>query len=736
MEILCFFAGIAFFYIKSIYALFLLLAVLIIRLRWQFILWFLAGISWAFIHQYLVSAKNMPVDRVIQKATITGKISSIPSVSLAKTQFYFQADKLNQQKVKATILLSCYNHCPSFKAGQFWQFTVKLKQPANLANPGSFDYVSTLKARHIFWTGYIKSGATNLLERDINQLSLLSLREHLAQGLEGMIAPGANLAIVEALTLGLTSALDTSLWDLFRRTGTTHLMVISGAHIGLIAGIIFWFSKKLWSRSSRLTLHFPAPKVASIASFLMAFGYALLAGFAVPAQRALLACLFMSFRYFLNQRITTWQSWRYALLLVLVFEPHAVLLPGFYLSFLAVATLILSSQRLTCSGFKKTIYLQIACLLGLMPLSLYWFSYGAINGFLANLVAIPWVGFVIVPLALLSMFLIQLIESPGLVIPLNLAIDCLLRYLHWVDSFAAININFTFINLVAPLALMLAMIILLLLPLRALYSAVFILLLSCFIPFYPRVNQGDLQIRVLDVGQGLAVVIKTAEHVLVYDTGVKFYQGGDMGKLVLVPYLRTLGIKKIDKVIISHPDLDHRGGLPSLEAAYPIDELLVDKPSYYHRGKPCHESPAWQWDGISFRFLAIAQEFRDKNNSSCVLQIKSPTGSVLLTGDIERLAEDYLVNTYGRELRSDILLIPHHGSKTSSSSDFIKQVAAGYALISFGFDNRYHFPHQQTLDTLKKERITVYDTASCGMITLNLIQEGRESSLSCYTLHR
>jgi competence protein ComEC len=732
MEILCFFAGIAFVYTKSVYSFLFVTLSLVLRPRWLVIIWFLAAVVWALLHQAWVKDKGMPEALVISKASLQGTVISIPTGNTSKTQFHFFARRLNNHEVQAKILLSCYQHCPVFKAGQEWFLEVKLKKPRNLANPGGFDYVSWLKARHIHWTGSIKPSSCKLLEIGNNLQTLDPVREKLALMLEHLIPNTQVLGIFQALTLGITSKVDKGQWDLFRRTGTTHLMVISGAHIGLLAGISFWLTKWLCSRISRLCLYCPAARIASIVGMLSALSYALLAGFAVPAQRALLACLFLSLGYFLSHRYTVWQVWRYTLLAVMLFEPHVVLLPGFYLSFIAVAILILLNQRLTYTGFKKTICLQLACLFGLMPLTLYWFSYGAVNGLVANLLAIPWVGFVIVPLALLSLFLLQYFAIPQLMTPVNLAIEGLLHYLHWVDSFAMFNLHFSFTKLLFPLALMLAMLILLFLPIKSLLPATIVLICASFFPAYPRIKLGNVRIDILDVAQGLAVVVNTAKHVLIFDTGMKFYQGGDMAKLAIIPFLNTLGITRLDKTIISHPDLDHRGGLPSLEEKYPMSELLVDKVAFYHRGKECHQYPDWQWDGVSFRFLPINKRFKDKNNSSCILLIKNSAGKVLLTGDIEKLAEDYLVATYGVTLQADVLLVPHHGSKTSSSLSFIKQVAPRYAVISAGFDNRYHFPHLQTLQSLGKQNIAIYNTAECGMVTIEL-QKGSNTILpSCH----
>ncbi|WP_045105758.1 DNA internalization-related competence protein ComEC/Rec2 [Legionella hackeliae] len=732
MEILCFFAGTAYFYSKSVYALLLVIFACILSPRWSFLIWFLAALLWATVHQWWIADLAMPNNtRVIPKARLEGEIVSIPNTTDFKSQFQFRVSRFNGNAAQSTVLLACYNHCPSFNVGDFWDFEAKLKKPVNLGNPGSFDYVSWLNARHLEWTGYIKPHRAKLLNR-LHSQTLLSIREQLASSVVKLLPNEDSLGIVEALTLGLTSHIDKKQWDLFRRTGTTHLMVISGAHIGLVAGLSFALMRWLWTRSSRLCLYYPAAQPASILGLLMALVYALLAGFAAPAQRSLIACFFLLVKNFLNYRFTTWQAWRYGLLGVLLFEPHDVLLPGFYLSFLAVASLLLGSQRLTMSGLKKSIGLQLICLFGLMPLTLFWFSYGAINGFFANLLAIPMVGFIIVPLALISLFLVQCWDNSWILLPVHWAIEGLLYFLRWVDSFSQVNLSFSFNDILSPLALMLVMMLGLFLPLRALFPAMIVLSITALWPGFSKVKKGDAEINILDVGQGLAVLVQTANHRLVYDTGIKFYQGGDMAKLAIIPFLKTLGVKRIDKVIISHPDLDHRGGLESLESTYLVDELLVNEVSFYHRGKNCHHYPSWQWDGVSFKFLAINKRFKNKNNNSCVLQVKNKKGRILLTGDIERLAEDFLVKAYKEQLASTVVVVPHHGSKTSSSLQFIQQIAPKFAIISAGFDNRYHFPHGQTLKTFERQKINVFNTAECGMVTVQLFVKKDRVEPFCY----
>jgi len=720
MEILCFFAGTAFVFTKSLFALYFMLIVLFFRPRLRLLAWFLAAIVWGFAHQWFIADQGMPDANLIYSAVLQGHIDSIPTQTVTKTQFIFAARSLNGKRVNGLVLLNCYADCPLVHAGQYWQLTAKLKKPHNLSNPGGFDYVRWLDSRHISWTGSVRSGTFHHVSSRDKFYSLLYLRAHMANLLEKIEPDEKTLGVLQALTLGITNHIDKNEWELFRRTGTIHLMVISGAHIGLIAGLAYSLTKWIWCRSSRLCLRWPAPRVASLSALLMALGYALLAGFAVPAQRALIVCFFMLIRNFADRRFSVWQAWRYALFGVLLFEPHSVLMSGFYLSFIAVAILILINQRIPWLGLRKIISMQLACLLGLMPLTLFWFSYGAVNGLAANLLAIPWVSFIIVPLGLLTTVLAPWVVWPWIVTILHAAIAGLLYYLEWINSLAMFNFSFSYTQLLSPLALMVVIAIAVFLPVKRLLPAAAIIAIAALFPAFAKVKTGEVAIDVLDVGQGLAVAVRTAHHQLIYDTGMKLYQGSDMGKLVIVPYLNTLGIRRVDKVVISHPDLDHRGGLMSLEDSFKVDELIVDNPNFYHRGSSCHHYPAWSWDGVSFRFFALKKLLSSKNNSSCVLQVSTKAGQVLLTGDIEELAEDYLAQTYGRELASTVMLIPHHGSKTSSSTSFLQQVKPLYAIASYGFDNRYHFPHVQVVQRYQQQRIEVYNTMTCGMVSLLL----------------
>lgn len=732
MEIFCFLLGVLYAYTSNLYLPIVTFLFFYILPKYLNPLFFLIGICITWIHQWFIMPKGLPDVTVIPQATIQGRIASIPQQTPHKTQFLFELESYNHHPAQGIIQLAWYNKTPKLHIGEHWQFTVKLKKPRNFLNPGSADYVTSLSKHHIMWTGYIRHQTAQLIMTN-SGFHWDELRASLGDKLARLAPNQTTAGIIEALTLNITRNINQEQWELFRRTGTIHLFGISGEHIALISGLIYWLSKWLWSRSSRACLYLPAPYVASMLGLISALFYALLAGFEPPVQRALIGCSFYTLCQLGKQRFTAWQIWRYALLLVLCFEPHAVFMQGFYFSFLAVACLFLTQKRWQLKGYKGNLALQLSCLIGLMPLTLHWYSYGSINGFIANVFAIPLVGFLIVPLALIMMLFASQHWAWLLMQPLSWLITLLLNGLQWTEHLAAININWALPSIELTIALMAALLTWTLLPITPFRWLAILWLLLAFFPPQTLIKPGEALANVLDVGQGLAVLIRTKHHVLLYDTGDQFFHGSDLGKMVILPYLKTLGIKTLDTIVISHPDKDHRGGLQSIEENISVKQLLVNEPNYYQHGLKCHHYPEWNWDQVHFRFLPIHAPFKNKNNRSCILQITTQTGRLLLTGDIEKEAEDYLVRTYGSQLASEVLVVPHHGSNTSSSYRFLLEIAPHYAIASLGFDNRFHFPHAKTLASMNSLKIPFYRTDTCGMVEITLPAKGKIKPPHCFS---
>lgn len=729
MEIFCFFFGIIFTYTHHYLPLISLFALFFITPRMPLLFFFLLGIGLAMTHLWFTSAKGLPITPIIPHAVIQGTIDSIPLKTPSKTQFTLALTAFNGKPAQGLVQLAWYNKAPPLHPGQRWQFAVKLKKPRNFHNPGSYDYVNALGLRHLTWTGYIQNKGHLLAPAPY---SLLTLREQLGHQLSQLSPDSQTAGVIEALTLNFTGQISQETWSLFRRTGTTHLFGISGEHIALLSGAVFWILRRSWCYSSTLCLRFPALYPASIGGLLVALCYSLLAGFGPPVQRALLGCFFFTLYCLGKQRFTAWQIWRYALFAVLCYEPHAVFMQGFYYSFLAVACMMLTQQRWQLAGYKATLALQLCCLLGLMPLTLYWFNYGSINGFLANLFAIPLVGLLIVPLALLTLLFCSCSWAYLLMKPLAWLVALLFKGLELTEQLAFLNVTYAIPSIALVAILTGGLFLALFLPT---YPFRYIGLLWLILPFFPHrllINPGEALIQVLDVGQGLAVTVRTADHVLLYDTGDQFFKGSDLGKMVILPFYQAEQVHRVDKIVISHPDRDHRGGLKSIESSMPVGELLVNNRRYYNHGVRCHEYPQWTWDGVTFRFFPIKKVFKNKNNASCILQVSSAAGRVLFTGDIEKEAEDYLTKTYGSQLTSDVLIVPHHGSQTSSSYRFLLEVAPRYAIASLGFANRFHFPSPKTLGSLASLGIDFFRTDTCGMVQVVLPKEGAVKPPVCF----
>lgn len=715
MEILCFFGGVLFFYTHSYLALIYLLIFLIFRPRWRLFLVCCLGYALGLFHETWIQEQGIPEQTVIRQAIVSGVIASIPKQSLIKTQFEFDISSLNHRPAQARIQLNCYRDCPEFHAGESWTFHTKLHVARNLNNPGGFDYKTHLATKHIHWVGYVSNKSMHK-EALLSSWGIMVMREKLAAHLVKLLPNETSLGIVQALTIGVTTHISQASWTLFRCTGTTHLMVISGAHIGLVAGMIFKLTLLLWSRSQRLALYLPAHKVASVVAILSCISYALIAGFGAPSERATVAAGLIFLRYLGQHQFGSWQAWRYALLAVIFTEPHVVLLPGFYLSFIAVAILLSMNRRILSKKMSKALGIQMSCMVGLLPLTIYWFSYGAVNGLFANILAIPWVSFVIVPLAFICLGLGEYL--PWFVTLLHSNISYFLSFLQWADHLAWMNLQISYAHILLPIAGILGLIMYLFVPVKRLWPITMTLILLAVYPFQPQIPDQEFKVDMLDVGQGLAVLVQTHKHALLYDTGGKNYQSSDMGKLVVLPYLQHIGLRHVDKIIISHPDLDHRGGLESITQVFPQADLIVDNPQFYHRGDACHTYPDWDWEGVHFHFFPLRQDLGTTNNHSCVLQISNASGQVLLTGDIEKAAEQVLVKSYGIKLRSSILVVPHHGSHTSSSTHFLQTVAPHYALFSYGFDNRYHLPHAHVMQRYQNLNIKTLATAEHGMISI------------------
>jgi len=698
-------------------------AMIFASLRYWRLLFLVMGVWWAVVFAMLRLADQLPEAQEASDIAVNGYVADLPEQDERRTRFDFIVQS-SAQKLPRLVRLNWYYPEQPIKAGQQWSLTVKLKRPHGSFNPGGFDYERWLFTEGIAATGYIRpSPKPVFLGMAFAWTHIAIWRQRLTDRLSVVASDCAHLGLIKALTIGDGSGISQHEWEVFRKTGTTHLVVISGSHIGLIAGLVYVLVLKLWAKVG--VLAYSPQRVAALAAMLTAVFYAGLAGFSVPTQRSVIMLTVVMLAISFQRNTRPFNTLAVALLLVMIVDPLAALSAGFWLSFLAVSLIIYTvSNRLGSFGYLlEVIKINWATSVGLAPLLLFFFQQVSLISPLANFIAVPVISVLVVPVALIGVLL--MFTVPMLAHGLFVAVDSVLQGLWWLLSVLA-ELPLASINHAQPStwALLFALpgILLMLaprgMPARWL-SAVMFLPLIFTAPKLPVL--GAIKLTVLDVGQGLSVVVQTMHHSLVYDTGAKFSSESDMGQSAILPFLRQQGTEHLDSLIVSHGDNDHIGGANSLLRGMPTQQVLtsaIQQLSAY-APQPCVAGQAWVWDEVSFTMLSPQQSFASDNDNSCVLKIQSKQGSVLLVSDIEAAAESWLVETYGHALKSDILMAPHHGSKTSSSLSFLQAVQPKYILISVGYKNQFGHPHPISLQRYQQIGALWWSTADKGALILS-----------------
>lgn len=683
-----------------------------------------AGVLWASIYGSWRMAEQLPDAYQNKELKLQGYIASLPQQQEQRISFDFVVTE-PAGDFPEKIRLGWYYPEVRLAAGQSWELTAKLRKPHGRLNPGGFDFESWLFANHIGATGYVRGKPP---PREIDSSPGIAqtfaiCRQAIADRLDAALPGAKQLGVIKALTIGSQNAITQQQWQVFRKTGVVHLIVISGSHISLIAGLVYFWVRRIWARMGILSV---APqRAAALLAWLAAVFYAGLAGYSVPTLRAVIM-LGVALAAIAWQRNTApMQILLLALLAVLLFDPLAVLSVGFWLSFAAVALLIyVSAGRLARPSYwREATLAQLATACGLSPLLIVFFQQVSLISPIANWLAVPVIGLLIVPAALLATLL--LFVWPGLAALLLSALDAILQALWWVLSEMA-ALPLTSISCLQPpwYALVLAGAGVLLLlaprgfPCRYLSPLLFLPLLFVAVDKPPF---GEARLTLLDVGQGLAAVIQTAEHTLVFDTGARYSEFSDMGDSVVLPFLRQQGIARIDALVVSHGDNDHSGGAESLLAELPTDQVLSSVPAWAERahGRYCRAGQHWRWDDVDFSVLSPPDNgFERENDNSCVLRVSAARQSFLLTGDIEQAAENWLVREYAEQLASKVLIAPHHGSKTSSSQALLERVNPQLILIPAGHLNRFGFPHRPVVERYRQLGIPWLNSAEQGAIVM------------------
>ncbi|NIR32114.1 MAG: DNA internalization-related competence protein ComEC/Rec2 [Gammaproteobacteria bacterium] len=715
----------------------LTLAIAALQPRWRWAALAASGFLWGVLRAGLILNGDLPAQLEGKDVLIEGTISSLPVSDPVRTRFLFTPQRVLRPqgawRTPGLVRVSWYDDAPALRPGERWVLTVRLKRPHGFMNPGGFDYERWLFQARIRATGYVRTRATHRRLGHASGYLVGRVRHRLAEHIESALAAHPQAGLVKALAIGARDGISERQWSIFRATGTGHLMAISGLHIGLISGIAFWLGRLAWSLGGRSVLLMAAPRVGALAGLLAALAYAALAGFSVPTQRALVMVTVVMVALLLQRRVRPTVSLAWALLVVLVLDPFAVLAPGFWLSFGAVGAILFGmSGGMRMRGlWWRWGRVQWVVALGLLPLTLLFFGEHAVLAPVANLVAVPWVGLVVVPVILAGAAVSLAAPGPGgtLLAWGAEGIGFLWPLLEWLS-----NLDIVLRAPAAPpwwtlVAAGVGAFWLLLprgTPARWL-GGVWLLPLVFSTP--PRLAVGEMQVTLLDVGQGLAAVIRTREHVLVYDTGPRYSAWFDAGEAVLVPFLRHRGIHAVDRVVLSHEDTDHVGGARTLLREVSVREIVANRLPPDIAGAtptvPCRMGLRWQWDGVDFRVLHPPAGYaRGDNDDSCVLRASAPGGSVLLPGDVERAAEAALVRNLGSGLASDALVIPHHGSGTSSGEAFLRAVRPRYGLLAVGYRNRFRFPDPAVAARYREHGVAIYPTARHGALTLVVAPDG------------
>ncbi|WP_339522116.1 DNA internalization-related competence protein ComEC/Rec2 [Pseudomonas sp. EA_35y_Pfl2_R111] len=675
---------------------------------------FLFGFTWA-----CVSAQWALDDRLARHLDartlwLQGQVVGLPEVGEGVVRFQLEQVVSRRDKLPARLRLSWYGG-PTLRAGETWRLAVRLKRPHGLVNPQSFDYEAWLLAQRIGATGTVKSGELIAPARGSG-----AWRDRLRQQLLATPAHGREGALA-ALVLGDGSGLSTADWQVLQNTGTVHLMVISGQHIGLLAALLYGLVAGL-ARLGLWPRNWPWLPCACVMAVAGALAYGLLAGFEVPVQRACVMVGLVLLWRWRFRHLGVWLPLLLAVLAVLLWEPLASLQPGFWLSFGAVMLLILIfSGRLGAWPWWSTLLrAQWAMAIGLLPLLLALGLPVSASGPLANLLAVPVVGILVVPLALLGTLLLPvpgvgaaLLWLAGWV--LNLLFELLALLALWLPAWLPSALPYWAWLLVALGALVLLLPAAL--PMRSL--GVLLLLPLLFSP-QQRPENGRAEVWVLDVGQGLAVLVRTQGHDLLYDAGPRFGEF-DTGERVVLPSLRALDVRGLDLLLISHADNDHAGGAAAIKRGLPVNQVLSGEPDKLAPlllADACVNGLSWNWDGVEFSTWRWTQA-TDGNQASCVLRIEANGERLWLTGDIDSDAERALLNS-GLMMPAQWLLAPHHGSRSSSSAALLAQVRPAAALVSRGAHNAFGHPHDEVVARYRALNTQLYDTALHGAIRIRL----------------
>lgn len=689
------------------------------RWRWAALLVFGAG--WFAARADLALQQRLPHDLEGIDLDVRGRLSGLPDLRGDSTRFDLLVETASRDgravALQGRIRLAWYGAAPRLRPCARWQLHVRLKRPRGASNPGGMDLERHALQQGLNATGYVREDGDR---RELAQAALCidAWRERIAAAIARYFGDTTTAHLLRALAVGDQTGLDEAEWQVLRATGVGHLIAISGFHVGMLALAGAWLTRRIWRCRPELVLRWPAPLLEAPPALAAAALYAALAGFGLATVRTLLMLGVVAAARLWRRHVSVAQALALALAAILLADPLAILSAGFWLSFAGVALLVFSLDLAARPWWRELLPAQLAMSLGLLPLTVWFFGQSSLVGPLANLVAVPWISFVVVPLTLAGALL---------VVPLPLAGNALLQLaaaalqpqwqlLQWQAQWPLAQWHFAEASLPALLLAAAGALWLLLprgVPLRA---AGLLLLLPLLWPAAPRPRAGEFEVSVIDVGQGLAVLVRTARHALLYDAGARYPSGFDLGEAVVIPSVHALDVQRLDALVISHADLDHAGGAAAVQRALrPRRVLAGGGVSLPANGRRCRAGSAWHWDGVEFRVLHPADAAAgNDNDGSCVLLVQQGSARLLLTGDISARVEPAVAAAAGQAPL--LLLVPHHGSKTSSSPALLDTLSVQAAVVSAAHRSRFGHPHAAVVARYRERGIALFNTADSGCL--------------------
>lgn len=713
--------------------------------------WFILGFAWTVVRADAVLQARLPQQWHGRDFVVSGVVRDLPQAVEGSTRFDFAIDSARLEgdvvDVRGLARINWYVDAPTLEPCSRWTLTLRLRPARGLVNPGGLDSERSAVQRGRIAVGYVRPSSANRLQQAASGVCIDGWRQAIARAISDELGKESGATLLRALAVGDQTSISEDDWQVLRATGIGHLIAISGLHVGMFAAFGAWLARRLWKALPWLTLRMPGPLIEAPFAITCALGYGLLAGMGVPTLRTLLMIAVALLARCVRRASSVPQALGFAALVIMLWDPLAVLAPGFWLSFVGVAILLSVTSPVGDErpGWRDMPRVQWLLSLALLPLTVWLFGQASLIGPLANLLAVPWISFVVVPVTVVASLVV--VWAPTIGVPLLHLAEALLRPLwevmQWMAAlpsaqryFAATPV-WTFVLALTGLAWSLAP---RGVPLRALGA---LLALPMLMPVKHRLTEAEFEVWMFDVGQGLSVLVRTRDHALLYDAGARYAGGFDVGDAVVIPALHALGVEPLDRIMISHGDNDHAGGARAVSLAYPYAVVDSGEPARLDvPARACAAGETWRWDGVDFRVLSPpAESPLTGNDRSCVLAISSMHGTLLLTGDVSSAVEAGLPALLGPVPRPLLISVSHHGSHTASSAPFLDHLAPDLAWISAGYRNRFGHPHADVVARYVDRDIVLSNTADSGYLHLHFgatggaPEHGRDQRVGWWRMH-